>query len=137
MKKGFPELAQKTLNSEKDCPLTSVIKTLKKYESAKIALGSRKLFESCIKLGPHMPIKEEILSHILTEISRVQNEPIWISRLDLEYAYGQLNLSEETSGQCNFAVTGGKLTGEFRFRKIFIQGLSDIPTIFQEEKTKD
>ena len=46
----------------------------------------------------------ELLIQIPTEITRVQNEPVWISRTDLEYAYGQLKLFEETSRQCDFAL---------------------------------
>ena len=42
-----------------------------------------------------------------------------------------MKLSEETSRQCVFAITGGKFSGYYRFKKGFY-GLADIPTIFQE-----
>ena len=42
-----------------------------------------------------------------------------------------MKLSEETSRQCVFALTGGNFSGYYRFKKGFC-GLADIPTIFQE-----
>ena len=43
-----------------------------------------------------------------------------------------MKLSEETSRQCVFALTGGNFSGYYRFKKGFY-GLADIPTIFQEK----
>ena len=43
-----------------------------------------------------------------------------------------MKLSEETSRQCVFAITGGNFSGYYRFKKGFY-GLADIPTIFQEK----
>ena len=43
-----------------------------------------------------------------------------------------MKLSKETSRQCVFAITGGKFSGYYRFKKRFY-GLADIPTIFQEK----
>ena len=59
-------------------------------------------------------------------------DEIWISRIDLDYAYGQLILSREARNLCIFAVTGSNFTGYYRFLKGFY-GLADIPTIFQEK----
>ena len=55
-----------------------------------------------------------------------------MSKIDLDYAYGQMKLSKETSRQCVFAITGGKFSGYYRFKKEFYS-LADIPTIFQEK----
>ena len=55
-----------------------------------------------------------------------------MSKIDLDYAYGQMMLSEETSRQCVFAITGGNFSGYYRFKRGFY-GLADIPTIFQEK----
>ena len=41
-----------------------------------------------------------------------------ISKIDLDYAYGQMKLSEETSRQCLFAKTGAKFIGYYRFELI-------------------
>ena len=71
------------------------------------------------------------MSQISTETTRAPNEPVWISKVDPDYAYGQTKLSEGTNKHCNFARTGGNLTGYFKFKRGFY-GLSDITTIFQE-----
>ena len=41
-----------------------------------------------------------------------------------------MKLSEETSRQCVFALSGGNFSGYYRFKNGFY-GLADIPTIFQ------
>ena len=57
-------------------------------------------------------------------------DEIWTSKIDLDYAYGQLFLSREARNLCTFAVTGDDFIGYYRFLKGFY-GLADIPTIFQ------
>ena len=73
---------------------------------------------------------EELLNQISVGITRDRTMQLFISKLDLDYAYGQKKLSEETSRQCVFALTGGTFSGYYRFKKRFY-GLADIPTIFQ------
>ena len=77
-----------------------------------------------------MPKMEEFLNQISTEKTKVQNEPLWLLEIEPDYAYGQLNLSEDTSGQGNFAMTGGNANGHCRSEKE-IYGLSDKKTFFQ------
>ena len=55
-----------------------------------------------------------------------------ISKIDLDYAYGQMKLSKETSRQCVLAIIGGKFNGYYRF-KIGLYGLADIAIMFQEK----
>ena len=112
-----------------DCFVSPVLITVKKYKSVKIALDSRKLNDSCTKMRPRMTNKEKLLNQISSEITQAPNEPLCISKTDLEYAYGQLKLSKGTSKHCNFAITGGNNNGEHRFKRVFY-GLSDTPTIF-------
>ena len=61
-----------------------------------------------------------------------QADEIWISKLDLDYAYGQLRLSNGAMDLCIFAVTVGNFFGYCLFLKGFY-GLAAIPTIFQEK----
>ena len=75
---------------------------------------------------------EELLTQISVENTRDRTLQLFISKIDLDYAYGQMKLSEETSRQCVFAITGAKFSGYDRFEKGFC-GLADIPTIFQEK----
>ena len=75
---------------------------------------------------------EELLNQISVEITRDRTKEMMISKIDLDYAYGQMKLSKETSRQFVFAITGGNFSGYYRFKKEFY-GLAHIPTIFQEK----
>ena len=75
---------------------------------------------------------DKLLNHISGEISQDRTLQLFLSKIDLDYACGQMKLSEETSRQCVFAITGRKFGGCYRFKKGFY-GLADIPTIFQEK----
>ena len=123
---------EKVKHVDKDCFVSPVVITVKNDKSVKIALDSRKLNDSCIKIRPHMPNMEELLNQISVEITRDRTKELMISKIDLDYAYGQMKLSKETSRQCVFAITGGKFSGYYRFKKGFY-GLADIPTIFREK----
>ena len=103
---------------------------MKKDKSVKIALGSRKLNEACLKRKAAMPNMEELISKISAKITKGEGK-IWMSKIDLDYAYGQAKLSEESAKHCVFSIIGGDFTGHYRFKKGFY-GLSDIPTVFQE-----
>ena len=54
-----------------------------------------------------------------------------MSKIDLDYAYGQAKLSKEAAKHCVFSIIGGDFTGHYCFKKGFY-GLSDFPTVFQE-----
>ena len=103
-----------------------------KRQNNEIALDARKLNDSCVKRRTHMPNTEELLNQISAELSKNDRNPIWISVIDLDYAYRQMKLAPETSKHCNFAITGEKINSYFRFLKRFF-GPADIPTIFQEK----
>ena len=111
---------------EEDCFVSPVVITLKKDQTVKIALDARKLNNSCIKKRPHMPNMDELLNQISSELSKNELDPIWITIIDLDYSYGQMKLSPETSKHCNFAITGEKINGYYRFLKGFY-GPVDIP----------
>ena len=59
----------------------------------------------------HIPNIVELFNQSSTKIERLQNHPLWISKVDLEYAYGKLKLSKKKSKHCNFAKTGGNMNG--------------------------
>ena len=80
---------------------------------------------------PHIPKMKDPLNQLSIEITRIQDEPLVISKIDLTYAYGQVNLSHEASRQCNFAEIGENTKGNHRFIG-GLYGLSDIRTILQE-----
>ena len=112
--------------------ISPAVITVKKDKTVKIALDSRKLNDSCMKRRPHMPNMEDLLNKISTKISENEETELWISKIDLDYAYGQLELHEDTSKHCVFSLIGGKLSGFYKFKRGFY-GLAEIPTIFQEK----
>ena len=57
-----------------------------------------------------MPNIDELLNQISAELSKNDTDPIWMSVVDLDYAYGQMKLAPETSKHCNFATKGRRLT---------------------------
>ena len=77
-------------------------------------------------MRPHVPNLEKLLNQSSAEITHDR------TKIDLDYAYGQIKLSEEASRQCGFALIGGKFNGYYRYKKGFY-GLADIPSVFQEQ----
>ena len=79
-----------------------------------------------------MPVVDELLSNVSNVISSAKDRnDIWFTKLDLNYAFSQLPLSERTSKHCNFNLLGVKATGTYRFKTGFY-GLTDMPTEFQK-----
>ena len=132
IKNGYLERATEITE---DCFVSPAVRTVKKDKSIKIALDSRKLNEATIKRKAQMPNMEELISRISRKISEEQEGEIWITKLDFDYAYGQIKLDGQTKNLYIFTVTGGEFTGYYRFLKGFY-GLADIPTIFQERIDK-
>ena len=54
-----------------------------------------------------------------------------MSKIDVDYAYGQAKLSKEAAKHCVFSIIGENFNGHDRLEKGF-HGLSDIRTVFQE-----
>ena len=80
---------EKVKHVDEKCFLSPVVITMKNDKSVKIASDSRKLNDSCIKIRPHMPNMEELLNQISKEITRDRTKELNISKIDLDYAYGQ------------------------------------------------
>ena len=88
---------EKVKHVDEDCFVSPVVVTVKIDKSVKIALDSRNVNDSCIKIRPHMSIMEELLNQVSVEITRDRTKELKISKIDLDYAYGQMKLSNETS----------------------------------------
>ena len=116
MKSGHLERFE---TNEEDCFVLPVVITVKKNKTVKIAMDARKLHESCVEKRPHMPNMDELRNQISTELSKNDHDAIWISVIDLDYAYGRMKLAPETSKHCNFTVTGENMNGYYRFLKGF------------------
>ena len=127
MEQGHLEKADKTTEN---CFMSPAVITIKKDKSVKKALDSRKLNEVCIKRKAAMPTMEELISKNSVEITKSDGD-IWMSKFDLDYAYGKAKLSKEAAKHCVFSNIEGDFSGHYCFKKAFY-GLSDIPTVFQE-----
>ena len=86
--------------------VSPVVLTVKNDKSVKIALNSRKSSDSCVNFLPHKPKTEELPNQISVGTTNDRAEELMISKIDLAYAYNQMGLSEETTRQCVFAITG-------------------------------
>ena len=117
IKSGFLERLETV---EEDCFKSPVVITVKNDKTVKILLDAQKLNDSCVKKRPLMPNMEELLNQISAELSKCDRDPIWISVIDLDYAYGQMKLAPETSKHCNFAITGENINGYYRSPKGFL-----------------
>ena len=80
-------------------------------------------------MQPHMPNMEELLNQVSVETTRDRTLQSFISKIDLDYSYGQTKLSDKTSQQCVSAMIGGKFSGYYRLKKGF-NGLADKATTF-------
>ena len=58
---------------------------------------------------------DERISKISAKITKSNGE-IWLSKIDLDYAYGQAKLATEASRHCVFSIIGGDFTGHYRFK---------------------
>ena len=76
--------------SEIYCFVSPVVITVENDKSVKNALDPRKLNDSCINKRPHMPNMEELLKQLSSELSKNDLDATWVSVIDLDYYYGQM-----------------------------------------------
>ena len=81
---------EKVKHVDEDCFVSPVVITVKNDKSVKIALDSRKLNDSCIKIRPHMPNMEELLNQTSVEITRDRTKELMISKIDLDNASNEV-----------------------------------------------
>ena len=98
-------------NINENCSVSPAVITVKKDKRVKIALDSRKLNEITVKRKAQMPNMEKLIQRISRKIADGAINQIWISKFDLDYTYGQLQLSKHAKDLCIFAIYGGNFTG--------------------------
>ncbi len=64
-----------------------------------------------------MPLLSEMLDRVSMKISGNRTAKLNVSTIDPEYAFGQIDLHEETSKHCVVAIVGVKATGHYRFKR--------------------
>ena len=126
---------KKATEADENCFVSPAVIPVKRDKPIKFALKSRKLNGINIKKKAQMPNMEELLLRISRRNNDGKEGEIWISKLDLGYAYGQVMLSEKAKNLCIFTVTGGKFKVQYRFLKEF-DGLADLATNFQDSLDK-
>ena len=108
--------------------LQPTVITVKKDWSVKIALDARELNKTVVKDKYPIPNLDNLMD-MIAEHGEQEPGKTFFTTLDLAYAYGQVDLSEATSRQCNFQIIGGAKTGIYRFITGFY-GLTTKPTGF-------
>ena len=83
----------------------------------KLAMDARILNDNTIKRTAQMPNLEELLGQVSLSITKDENLPLYISTIDLEYAFGQIKL--HTRKHCNIAIIGGEATRYYQLKKGF------------------
>ena len=111
--------------------ISPIVITVKKNQTVKIALDSKKINEFIHKNKYQMPNIELLLVKIAQVVKSDKSKQTLFSTLDLRYAYSQIPLDETTREQCNFSLIGGKATGTYQFQTGFY-GLTDMPAEFQK-----
>ena len=108
---------------------------VKKDNSVKIALDCRELNKNLVKQKGQMPNVDVYMDRVARIINEKSDGPVWFSKMDLNYAFGQLKLHPSTTKQCVFNIQGGKMSGQWAMTRGFY-GLCDIPNILQDRTDK-
>ena len=112
--------------------VSSIVITVKNDNSVKLALDSKILNKSIHKNKYQMPNIDSIIDSISQHINDSnQGENVYISTIELKYAYSQLSLHPDTARHCNFNIICGDATGTYRF-KTELYGLTEVPAEFQK-----
>ena len=78
-----------------------------------------------------MPNNDSLIQTISQTLSSAPQKTPYFTTSDLQYAYSQLNLDNDTAHHCNFNIFSGDMTGTYRFKTGFY-GLTDMPAEFQK-----
>ena len=92
---------------KEDVFLQPTVITVKKDRSVKIALDARELNKNVVKDKYPMPNLDNLMDMIAEHVEQGPGETFFTT-LDMTYAYGQVELSEETSKHCNFQIIGAR-----------------------------
>ena len=111
--------------------ISPIVFTVKKDKSIKIALDSKILNKAIHKNKYQMPNIDSLIQTILQTLSTAPQETAYFTTLDLQCAFSQLKLHNDTARHCNFNIVSGDMTGTYRFKTGFY-GLTDMPAEFQK-----
>ena len=100
-----------------DAFVSPVVITHKSDDTVKIALDSVELNKQIVKKTMQILLLAELLDRVSMMISHNRTGRLHVSTIDIDYAFGQIALHENTSKHCVAAIVGGKATGHYRFIK--------------------
>ena len=112
--------------------ISTIVITVKKDKSVKLALDSKILNKAIHKNKYQMPNIYSLIDSISQHINNSNHgENVYFSTIDLKFAYSQINLHPNIARHCNFNIICGDATGTYRFKTGF-SGLTDMPAEFQK-----
>ena len=109
----------------------SIVITVKRDKSVKIALDARALINDTVKDKYQKANLEHLVDMVAEQLDTENKGIAWYFSLGMQYAYRQVPLNKETAKHCNSHIVGGKATGTYRFITSFY-GLTVMPTEFQK-----
>ena len=95
---------EKLANCSDQFFISPIVITVKKDQSIKIALDSKNLNKSIHKNEYRMPNIDSLIQTISETLSTAPHETAYFTTLDLQYAYSQLNLHNDTARHCSFNI---------------------------------
>ena len=112
--------------------ISPIVITVKKDETVKLALDSKKINIYIHKNKYQMPnCPDLLLDNIAQVVKSDKSNQTLFTTLDLRYAYSQIPLDKTTREHCNFSLIGGNATGTYQFQTGFY-GLTDMSAEFQK-----
>ena len=114
-----------------DCFIASIVITVKKDDSIKLAIDAKPINRQLYKNKYQIPNVDDLIDGVSQVITAEASGTLYFTVLDLKYAYSQIKLTADTAKQCYFNIVGGQATGTYRFVTGFY-GLADIPAEFQK-----
>ena len=123
---------EKLTNCSNQFFISPIVITVKKDQSIKIALDSKKILNKAIHKNKYQMQKIDLLIQTISQTrSTAPQETAYFTTLDLQNAYSQLNLHSDTARHCNFNLVSGDMTGTYPF-KTGCYSLTDMPAEFQK-----
>ena len=112
--------------------LSSILVTVKKDQTITLALDSKILNKATHINKYQMPNIDTLIESISQQINApAPQNTTYLSTLDLEYSYGQLNLDPNTTNHGSSKIITGDMKGTYRFQTGFYE-LTDMPAEFQK-----
>ena len=87
-----------------DMFIQSVVITVKKERTVKIALDARSLNIVILKNKYQLPNLESLMKKVPEKMNDNKGGEEFFTSLDMQYAYGKTTLQPETAKHCNFRI---------------------------------